>query len=177
MIGHVLEKELFVGVKLYPVVFAAGPETVTFTVPVLIHRARSRWWPRLGRVTRGKRITRTSQPAEQTAHGPTQEARATFFKRCVPRQQRRAVAEARSAQRGSVSAASGSVSAESLSRQRSGQSSSRLGQQSRRLGHRSEARSAQRQARLCPDSASVCADHDSALSQRQSALIMMMILR
>jgi hypothetical protein len=39
MIGHVLEKELFVGVKLYPVVFAAGPETVTFTVPVLIHRA------------------------------------------------------------------------------------------------------------------------------------------
>jgi hypothetical protein len=40
---------------------------------------------------------------------PTQEARATFVKRCVPRKQRGAVAEARSAQRGSFSAASGST--------------------------------------------------------------------
>ena len=59
-------------------------------------------------------LTSRSQRTEKTARGPTQEARATFrpasrFFRCVPRQQRRAVAEGRSALRGSVSAASGSV--------------------------------------------------------------------
>jgi hypothetical protein len=54
-------------------------------------------------------VARTCQCAEKTARGPPASARAIVFKRCVPRQQGGAVAEARSALRGSVSAASGSV--------------------------------------------------------------------